>query len=417
MPKVTQAKIDQQVLLREVQPGTWRADWRDPLTKRRHRVVLPVSSFKEAQRKAKEISDELSAGRGFGGRLRGSVGHLVGDAVMEAIKHTDANERTRKDYWSRFTAFAEYLESNTPGIKAWSDVTPAVLENYIEASRKTGIAHDTLRQRVFVLRLAASYMTRTYGYRPIASGIKLRRHDPPKAELEAKEAILTPVQYRSLLAWLKENAPTIYAWAVLQGCGGLRLLEAAYLREQDIDPVAKTITITETSAHKPKNRHSYRCIPVCEAAIDALMTWIDGLKVRHNEGYLFLPSPAFHRPKTGKSAPARVGALTVVTISKWWNEALTRARMAKGKRVELSPAFSPRRLRASFVTAMREAGADMMVLQKYIGHAPMTILSANYDKVDVARLKEIAKLGQDLFEGRGAFVSTEEKAAENGSKK
>jgi hypothetical protein len=44
-------------------------------------------------------------------------------------------------------------------------------------------------------------MARTYPghYRNVADGLKLRRHDPPKAELEAADAILQPETLRSLL--------------------------------------------------------------------------------------------------------------------------------------------------------------------------------------------------------------------------
>ena len=72
-------------------------------------------------------------------------------------------------------------------------------------------------------------------------------------------------------------------------------------------------------------------------------------------------------------------------------------------RVDLPPKFIARRLRASFVTALRSAGADIAVLQAYLGQAPTTILSAHYDQIDDTRLRRIADPAQDLFERKGAF--------------
>lgn len=406
MPKVTEKKFTC-VLLKEIRPGTWRVDYRDPLTRKRSRILLPVSSFKDAEKEAKAINDRVGSGKGFSGRIRGSVGHTVKDAVKEAIKHSGANEVTRGDYGYRFNAFNEYLTENTPGVQSWGDVTEKVIENYLEHSRRKGVSHDTIRLRLYVLRLTSSYMSRTYPghYRHVTVNIKLRRHDPPKAELEVENAILTPSQLRGLLTWLAENRPVVHLWALLQGCAGVREKEGCYLREQDIDPEAGTITITASSAHRPKNRPSYRTIPVAPAVSKALTAWIQDLKVRHNEGYIFMPTRAIGGRQGALSDAARVGALTPSRIVALWAEAMDAAKLAG---VKLAPLFVPRKLRASFVTALRGVGADLADLQAYIGHAPATILSAHYDKTDLGRLKKIADLGQQLFEGSGAFKEAEE---------
>lgn len=401
MPKMTEKKLHG-VLLREIRPGTWRVDYRDPLTRKRTRIQLPASDFKAALKEAKAIEETIGHGKGFTGRMRGSIGHTVRAAVHEAINHSGANEQTRADYMRRYNAFSEYLTKNLPGIQSWGDVDEKIIENYMEECRREGVAHDTLRMRVYVLRLTSAYMTRAYPghYHNITANVKLRRHDPPKAELETKDAIVSPAQARALFKWLANNDPMVNAWAVLQGCAGVREQEAAYLREQDFDPAARTITITDTSAHKPKNRPSYRTIPVAPAVAETLSAWICGLKVRHNEGYLFFPDRAKNGRTGAKSAAARAGALTADRIAHLWKDAIIAARAAK---VQLPTKFTPRRLRASFVTAMRQAGADMPDLQAYIGHAPATVLSAHYDKIDMARLKKIADLGQTLFEGSGVF--------------
>jgi len=412
MPRVTEIKVGS-VFLKEVKPRKWKASWTDPLTKRHTRRMLPATEYREAERMAKDINSKVAQGRGFGGRLRGSDGHTVSAAVIEAIKHTNANGRSRHDYLFYFNPFAEYLSTRAKGVQAWSDVTEPVLQNYIEYCRQKKIAHDTLRLRLFVLRLTAAHMSRTYPdqYRNTAAGLRLRRMDPPKAQIDAEEAILKPEQLHDLLEWLRFNERMVNVWASLQGLCGLRLFEAIYLPEQDFDPIAKTITITESSAHKPKNRASYRVIPVCGEVARTLTAWIQSLKVRHPEGYLFTPSKVVRSAAKARSKEVRAGALRGDYVSSIWSDAVDRA---QEHGVATPGKFTPRRLRASFVTAMRTAGADFEILQRYIGHTPTSILSAHYDHVSIDRLRSIATLSQELFEQSGAFTKRESdpKAAE-----
>ena len=411
MPKITRIQIGS-VYLKEVEHRKWRASWTDPITKKWIRRILPAAAFREAEKQAQEINKELAAGKGFGGRLRGTVGHTVREAIHEAVKHTDANDRTRRDYLNRANPFLEYLAAHYKGIAVWSEVTEQILENYLEYCRKQDIAHDTIRMRLYVLRLTSSYMTRTYPdqYRHVTMALKLKRKDPPRSELEANDAILSPAQIRDLISWLKESEPMVYMWAMLQGLCGLRLLEATYIREQDFDPEAMTITITANSAHKPKNRHSYRTIPVCPAMTSAMCRWIESLKVRHHEGFLFMPSRGIRGRTRAKSQEARAGALTRDYISHIWRDVLIRAK-SSGK--DFPKRFVPRKLRASFVTAMRTAGADLEVLQAYIGHAPTNILSAYYDHISMDRFLAISRLSQEMFEATGALKKTSKEAIIN----
>ena len=415
MPKVTQTKIGR-VFLREIEPRKWRADWRDPITRQRVRRVLPVVDFKEAQKRAKEINEEIAEGRGFRGRLRGTTGHLIGDAVQEAVKHSNASRATRKDYWRRYAPFAAYIKANLAGVRAWGELNEAILENYIEACRRQTISHDTLRLRLFVLRMTSRYMSRTHGYRDIAAGIRIRRTAPPRSELTANEQILNPAQMRALLTWLKDNAPMVHCWAVLQGLAGARLYEAVYLTEADIDWTARTIKISENAAHRPKTRSSHRVIPASDAVLDTLKNWIAGLKVRHPHGFLFFPSKGISGRKNAKSDEAAAGSLTQWYASRLWRAALDDAAKDRKAKLTIPALFTPRKLRASFVTAMRSAGADFELLQRYIGHAPSSILAAHYEAVTLDRLRPIADLAQELATKTGAFADPKKAADDPAAK-
>ncbi|NQU41822.1 site-specific integrase [bacterium] len=389
--------------MKEVGPRKWRASWTDPLTKKHVRRILPASGYREAEEQAKDINSQLAVGKGFGGRLRGSAGHSVSDAVLEAVKHSNANQGTRKDYLRRYNPFAGYLTEKMPGVRAWSDVTTAVLHNYIQHCRQEDLAPDSLRMRVFVLRMTSRYMAQTYPdqYRDVAATITLSQKDPTTAELRVKDSVLSPEQLRALLTWLKQNDPMVYTWAVLQSLCGVRVFEAAYLREEDFAPGTRSITITASPAHKPKNRPSYRTIPICKTVDQALRDWILALKIRHHAGYLFFPSRRPSGRPNAKTQAARADAYTQDRICHLWRNALANARRAG---MDLPEHFVPKKLRDTFVTHLRKAGVDFAVLQSYIGHAPSTVLSAHYDHVDDERLRQISGLAQDLFEGTNAFT-------------
>ena len=451
MPKITKTRVGS-VYLREMEPRRWRASWTDPLTKRHIRRMLPAASFEDAAKAAKIINKEIAQGRGFSGKMRGSVGHSVAAAGAEAIRHAGVSERTRRGYTGCFNLFIDYLRENAPGVVGWAQVSEEVVQNYATHCRRSGIAPDTIRLRVYSVKMTAGFMARTYpqAYRNAAAGLKLKLPRPAAGGGGSGTAILTPVQMRALLQWLSENSPMIHVWAVLQGLCGLRQLEAAYLREQDFDAAEGMVTVAESSAHKPKTAHSHRTIPVPPAVQHALAGWIAGMRVKHAEGYLFIPSRSTRPRLTAKNQAARVGVLTVDAITHLWRAALDRApgagvvavEVAEGAergeegegwsggeradvighgklaaaapgvpqtpsaaktKLDLPAAFTPRHLRATFVTAMRSAGVDLGVLQSYIGHAPQTILAAHYDQVGVERLKRVAEVAEQLYKGEGAF--------------
>jgi integrase len=171
----------------------------------------------------------------------------------------------------------------------------------------------------------------------------------------------------------------------LQGLAGHRIHEAG--------------TVTATSAHLPKNGPSYRRIPVCEAVREALGTWVDGMGARHPEGYLFFPRRTVHQMEIAKDPASRRGCYSVDHVSRSGTRALARARKAG---LDLPGRFVPRKLRATFVTAMRSLGADYCDLQRYVGQAVPTVLSQHYDRVSAERLGAIEELAQRVFDGKEA---------------
>lgn len=392
------------VRLKELAPkadGTRRfqACWLDRSTYKYVRKTLPFAKISEARAEAERINRELLAADGFASpsRYAKEDGHSVREAALEAIQRCDGNQETKEDYVYRFARFADFLRRKMPRVTLWSQVDEKVLADYIHECWAEGKAYDTVRQRFQILRLTSGHMARTYPerHRNAAQNVRLGRNGHRRSRLAADD-ILTGGQLRGLLAWLGEKEPMLHAWASLQGLCGLRVTEAIYVREQDFDPVAKTVMIADTSAHALKNDWSERRLPVCDAVAGALGRWIEKLDPRHPEGYLFFPPRTAHQRKIAKRPSGKAGCYSVWSAGRKYRRALARA---KRDGLDLAPRFTPHRLRATFSTAMREAHADAGDLQTYMGQRPSSILGLHYDRVSPERLAEIARLSQGLAEG------------------
>jgi len=170
------------------------------------------------------------------------------------------------------------------------------------------------------------------------------------------------------------------------------MYEMAYLRRQDVSLDDRTLTITETPAHKPKNHPSWRTIPVCDRVIDILADWIDNMKIQHPDGFLFFPDPKKNNSHKRERA-SRVGCWSTHRVTDIWRLTLKKA----PDELTLPPTFVPRKLRATFATLMRDAGADMWDLQRYLGHMPAgNVLMAHYDHPSEDRLRKIAEMAQGV---------------------
>lgn len=394
------------VLVKEIASKKFQACWLVGGTKYIRRI-LPTNNFREAKRLAEEINVRIAMGREAGGN--GPPRHTIREAVLEAIRASDSTRATKADYISRFNQFAKFLEGRRPRISRWSEINVKVLSEFLAHCRKQNNADDTIRLRFSALRLTSTFMARNYPdhFRHVTRDFRIRRTRPSGSD-HLGDRILSPEQLRQFLGWLKENEPQVHVWACMQGLVGLRLTEGLFLREQDFNREAKTITITNTEAHRPKTSASYRTIPICDAAAETLSDWIDGLKVRNSNGILFPPQRSSSCARNAIDPGARAGSLSAHRMSIIFSKAISRAR---SKGVDLPPAFIARRLRASFVTGVRSAGADFADLQAYIGQTPRDVLSAHYDHVGIDRFQVIANLAQGLHEGS---ISTEREDSADG---
>jgi integrase len=161
--------------------------------------------------------------------------------------------------------------------------------------------------------------------------------------------------------------------AVLQGLCGLRVWEACYLRKADINLREGVVIITKTPLHEPKNRNSYRTIPIPGEAVQAIEETIQNAKVC-SLSEVFLS-------KTGLTWNRN-------SLASAWRRALEQARVELGNPRLLE--IPPKKLRAFFGTTASRLGAPDRILKSYMGQAPGDILGEHYRAVDLSELKAVS---------------------------
>ncbi len=408
MPKIASTRVGS-VFLKQLPGGRWRASWTDPLTRRWIRRKLPAATFRDATEQARTINREIARDRGFGGRLRGGSGHGVLEAILMAVKATSANPRVRTNYAYNANPFLGFLSQRFPGLQTWSEVSEEIVAAYAEHCRRENVAPATLKHRLDALRRTSSFMSRTFPlqYRDVAKAVRISLPLTSKAEIEPADYVLEPATLRRFIAWLRERFPMVGLWAMGQGLAGLRLLEMAYLKEEDFDAGRRLLRIRDNEAHKVKTASSARTIPIPKVLAEALADWISNRPVRHVAGFLFAPCRTTRPAMQAKSVEAQAGVYRADYVARMWQRAL---RAVPDREWALPAKFTPRRLRTTFVTLIRRAGCDAFLLERFIGHRPSTLLARHYDLTDPERLPPIADFGDQLWRGCGVFAGSEKLA-------
>lgn len=318
----------------------------------------------------------------------------VAEGISQALALTNTLKGTREERIRRAKKFVIWLGENYPSVKGWDQLKPAMLQAYILHRERGGKGFNTVRLDLAPLRLAWRYMVDNYPgmVRPLP---RLKIKALPRQEIECLDA----GELARLLDWLKEHKPDLWPMACLQGLAGLRLLEAAALRIQDVDLKRGLVTITKTVGHIPKTEMSYRTIPVCGEVANALRAAAAGQKIR---------------PATGELFTNEDGNLWVQTaLSHRWSYTLGRAAhdlfqhdpkadklsddqvkaLAEAKARFL--ALPARKLRAAFATLAGRLGAPDRLLKAYIGHSSGDVLGGHYRKIELNELRAVS----DVIDG------------------
>ncbi len=179
--------------------------------------------------------------------------------------------------------------------------------------------------------------------------------------------VLSRGELRALFESCRAGSPADARDAALMGvlyAAGLRRAEVVALQVSDYDPETGALTVRGKGN---KERVAY----IDNGAADAVREWV---RVRGDE-----PGPLFC-PITQRG---------VVVIRPMTDQAVYAILQSRAEKAKVT-AFSPHDLRRSCVSDLLDAGVDISVVQRFVGHANVTT-TARYDRWGEQAKKKAAK--------------------------
>lgn len=284
------------------------------------------------------------------------------DAVAEFLSYLEyekgSAELTLVSYQSDFRGFAAFLDEQGIPLKV-EDVTTAVVRRYVTAMSKEGYARSTIGRRVASLRSLfeylhqCEYLTRN-PVAPVAT---------PKTE-EKLPVYLSPEECQRLLEATDANHFFLLAFRDKAALGtlvytGIRRSELLNLKLRDLDFDSKVLTVTNGKGGKG------RVIPMCDRLVELLEDWLE------------------LRPKCDHDV-----LLTARTGEPFGKHGLYDAfRRAKQEAGIERQGVTLHTLRDSFATNLLRSGADLVALQRLLGHSSLDT-TAIYLHVEMDGLRD-----------------------------
>lgn len=340
----------------------WALRYVDPTT---HLEVRRRVS--ESWTKVKEIADELTklAHQGKGYLAARKAIPTIEEGITLALSLTRTLESVRRERARNGVKFLQWLAQNYPVVQRWDQLRQEHVQAYVNQLEQRGLAHDSVRLAIAPIKLAWRSMAENYPeVRPLP---RIRQAPQPMKDIQCLE----PREVAMLLDWLRKHEPDLWAMASLQALCGLRMLEAASLRVQDVNLEVQTITITDTGHHKPKTRASWRTLPLCQEAIEALRLAMAQQKVKPSTGEIFV------------NQRGNLWVKNALTLR--WRRVLREAALAlECPRLKQVPA---RKLRAAFATMANRLEIPDRALKAYLGHSAGDVLGTHYCRIDASALR------------------------------
>ena len=283
------------------------------------------------------------------------------DAVAEFLAYLEHERNysplTITSYKSDFKRFLEFLDERAVPPKL-QNVTTSVVRQYIASLSQAGYAASTVGRRVASLKSLFNYLCNCeYVTRnPLApvSMPKRKRGIPTYLSPEECRRLLeaTDQSHFFLLAFRDKAILGTFIYT------GLRRGELLSLRLGDIDFDARTLTVRDGKGGKG------RVVPLCEQLTDLLSDWLE-LRPACEHDALFT---------TRRGEPLSKHGL---------QDAFHRARKTAG----IDKGATIHSLRHSFATALLQSGADLVSLQRLLGHSSLDT-TAIYLHVQMDDLRE-----------------------------
>jgi integrase/recombinase XerD len=259
-------------------------------------------------------------------------------------------------------AFAAWL-STTRGIAVASEVTPAVISEYLVHRKRAGLAAASIKLEAVAIRIFFRFLVaRKFLERDPAEFVAI-----PRIERYLPDTLNVP-EIEKLLAVIRDSDPlgrrNRAIIELLYACG-LRISELCNARLENIDLDERLIRVTGKG-------NKTRLVPVGAKAVEALRHYIDSER------------PALVRSRSGAEVFLSVRGRKL-TPQRVWQIVKYYARLAG-----IESNLYPHLLRHSFATHLLSNGADLRIIQELLGHADISTTQI-YTHVDQRRLKNVHK--------------------------
>jgi integrase len=356
------------VNIHELGSRRWQIRFMNPATRLEVRRRLSGMDLSEVQRIAAHVSQEVLSGKGLLPDQRQAP--LLKDGITEAIRLSKRRDYVKVETARQAGKWIEWMKIHYPRVQTWDQLTPAMLKDYVRDLESSGLSWDSVRLRIAPIKLAWRHVAENHPneVRPMP---RVRQAEREPESLDC----LTANEVSILLDWLKSKSPDLHGMACLAALSGLRVWEAAAIRRMDIDFNRGMVTVTDTGFHRPKNRSSYRVVPVCSEVLEALALAIQSQKVVLSTGEVFLSRNATQWTKRSLG-------------SRWYR---TLRRIAKQTTYPRFKEIPVKRLRASFVTMASRLGVPDTLLRKALGHQGGDVLNLHYRVVGADELRLVAE--------------------------
>jgi len=169
----------------------WQADFR--FRGRRERRLIVAVYRKDAERQALDLHVALTTGK-YQGVAPAPEDLTIADAFGRAIADCRGNARTRAHYAHEADMFRRWLAEARPNVRYWSAIQTETLRAYPAHCIKAGLAHDSIRLRLGIVKMTSRYWFENdpERYRDVARPVRLpaRNEDPfERAEKERRKAL------------------------------------------------------------------------------------------------------------------------------------------------------------------------------------------------------------------------------------
>jgi integrase/recombinase XerD len=262
------------------------------------------------------------------------------DFLQEEYKYSN---NTTAAYKNDLGQFVKFLQAGEYDVNDWSDVTPEIVDEYVQYMKDKAYASSSVARKVAAVKSFFNFLFA----RGIIEDNPTTNVDSPKVKKRLPQTLTTEDIEKLLQAPRQKRSPKHLrdtALLTMLYSTGMRVTEVVSLRVDDVDLQANML-----SCHGKDGQ--LRELPLDKDTRDSVAAYLDGgrqyLVKNKDEDALFLN----HR---GQQL-TRQGLWLIIK--------------AYAKKANLSGDVTPHTLRHSFAAHKLDDGSDLQEVQRLLGHA------------------------------------------------